>query len=94
MAVEFRYRPYLGSLLTSILARRHHLLMLGIDIDSWLSAKLLCGDRFSLLVTELARDKEVTTLQYTQARSDRHRIKVLDLERFDLFSFVFNPTLE
>lgn len=34
MAVVFRYRPYLGNLLMSILARRHHLLMLGIGISS------------------------------------------------------------
>ena len=79
MAVEFRYRPYLGSLLTSILARRHHLLMLGIGISSWSSAKIHCAARSSLLITELARDEEVTALQDTQARSDRHRIKVLDL---------------
>jgi hypothetical protein len=94
MGVVFRYRPYLGNLSMSTLARHRRLLVLGTGISSWLSAKALCVERTSLLVAELARDKEVTALQNTQARSNRYRIKVLDLERFDFFSFMFNPALE
>jgi hypothetical protein len=94
MGVVIRYRPYLDNLSMSILARHHRLLVLGTGIGFWLSAKLLCVERTSLLVTELASNKEITALQNTQARSDRYRIKVLDLERFDLFSLMFNPALE
>ena len=94
MEVVIRYRPYLGNLLMSILARHHHLLVPGTGIDFWVSAQPQCVEITSLLVTELASNKEVTTFQDTQARSDRYRIKVLDLERFDLFSFMFNPALE
>jgi len=92
--VVFRYRPYLDNLSMSTLVHHHHLLALGTGIGFWSSAKLQCVEITSSLVTKLARDKQVTTLQNTQARSDRYRIKVLDLERFNLFSLMFNPALE
>jgi hypothetical protein len=56
---------------------------------------LLCyGEIRSLLVAELAGDKEVPALEDTQARCDWYRIKVLDLQRFDLLSLVLDPALE
>jgi hypothetical protein len=94
MGVVNRYHPYLGNLSMSILALRRHLLMLGTGIGFCLSARATRSWSSSSLITELACDKEVSTLQDTQASSDRYRIKVLDLERLDLFSFMFNPALE
>jgi hypothetical protein len=94
MGVVLRYHPYLGNLLMSILARHRRRLGPGTGTDFCSSARGLAQGRPSLLVTKLARDKEVTALQNTQARSNRYRIKVLDLERLHLFSLMFNPALE
>ena len=97
MEVVRQSRHFGGSLSKPILALRRHHQEPGTGTGSCMLSYIplmISTPKCYSLIAELACHEKVTTLQDTETGSHGYRVKVFDLERPDLLSFVFYPTLE
>ena len=75
-------------------ARRRHRPNFGTDTGFCLLVSTRRVTVMSSLVAKFARDEEVSTLQDTKTRCDRHSVKVFDFYSFDVLIHMIDGDFE